>query len=42
MCVGSVTLWAASPLVVYIVARLVFAAWFFSKQQHEKRNGHHG
>jgi hypothetical protein len=29
------------PLGVYIVARLVFFAWFFTKQQFnkEKRNG---
>ena len=37
-----VSLYLASPIIIYIVARLIFAAWFFSKSQDEKRKKHHG
>lgn len=30
------------PAILYVAARLVFVAWFFSKQQYEKRKVNHG
>lgn len=30
-----------SPFLIYIVARLIFAAFFYTKSQYEKRR-HHG
>lgn len=32
-----VALVCVSPLFIYVVARLIFAAWFFTKREFERR-----